>query len=240
MKALPIVRTCWRGILIPARCNRALWLVAATTVTIPWSVACRAPEPDAEKETNPSAAVIQTRMEKDRAFKFGSDSPIPQEDRSRFQSLAYYPVDRGYRFQVVLKRYPRPESVRMATNTGAQRDALRYGYFEFEIAAQHYRLQVYRTFENLDSTGSNLFIPFRDATSGNETYAAGRYLDLHENTTGEYTLDFNLSYNPYCVYSETFSCPFAPRENHLQVAIRAGEKDYVLPPGPSGSRPSAQ
>ncbi len=219
--------------------HRALWLVTATVMAVPWSAACRRPEP-AAVETNPSAAAIQTRMEKDRAFKFGSDSPIPAKDRSRFQSLKYYDVDPMYCFQVVLKRYPRPDSVRMATNTGEQRDALRYGYFEFEIAGQQYRLQVYRTFENLDSTGSSLFIPFRDATSGNETYAAGRYLDLHENTTGEYSLDFNLSYNPYCVYNETFSCPFAPRENHLQVAIRAGEKDYAPPTGPSGSRPSVQ
>jgi uncharacterized protein (DUF1684 family) len=69
-------------------------------------------------------------------------------------------------------------------------------------------------------------MPFRDATSGQETYASGRYIDLKENTSGVYDLDFNRAYNPYCAYNSTFSCPVPPAENVLKVPIRAGEKNY--------------
>ena len=72
-----------------------------------------------------------------------------------------------------------------------------------------------------------LFIPFRDLTSGQETYASGRYIDLAENTSGAYELDFNRAYNPYCAYNSAFSCPIPPAENTLALAIRAGEKKYL-------------
>jgi uncharacterized protein (DUF1684 family) len=74
---------------------------------------------------------------------------------------------------------------------------------------------------------ATLFLAFADATSANETYGAGRYLDLKKvpgATT--VTLDFNKAYNPYCAYSDKFSCPFPPKENVLKVAVRAGEKSY--------------
>ncbi len=77
--------------------------------------------------------------------------------------------------------------------------------------------------------GATLFMPFRDATSGQETYASGRYIELKENTSGIYDLDFNRAYNPYCAYNSEFSCPVPPAENILKVPIRAGEKNYNSP-----------
>jgi uncharacterized protein len=73
-----------------------------------------------------------------------------------------------------------------------------------------------------------LFLAFGDATSGNETYGAGRYLDINKVPGGAstITLDFNKAYNPYCAYDYTFSCPLPPRENLLNAAIKAGEKNY--------------
>ena len=70
------------------------------------------------------------------------------------------------------------------------------------------------------------FLPFRDATSGRETYGAGRYLDLAPPHDGKVTVDFNLAYNPYCAYSDSFSCALPPVENWLQVPIRAGEMAF--------------
>ncbi len=75
-----------------------------------------------------------------------------------------------------------------------------------------------------------LFVPFRDATSGVETYTAGRYIDLRENTSGFYDLDFNRAYNPSCAYGQDFSCPIPPEENRLAVPIRAGERKYATAP----------
>jgi uncharacterized protein (DUF1684 family) len=72
----------------------------------------------------------------------------------------------------------------------------------------------------------SLFIPFRDKTSGSETYSSGRYLDLEESGGDEYELDFNKAYNPYCAYNMSYTCPVPPRENILPVMISAGEKNY--------------
>jgi len=129
-------------------------------------------------------------------------------------------------FTVQLNRYSRPKQVKLATNTGEIRRGLRYGYFDFQVSGQTCRLQVYRL-EDASGSVPSLFIPFRDATSGVETYASGRYIDLQENTSGKYELDFNRAYNPYCAYNSEFSCPIPPVENTLGVAIRAGEKKYA-------------
>jgi hypothetical protein len=71
---------------------------------------------------------------------------------------------------------------------------------------------------------NRLFVPFTDLTSGSETYPGGRYIDLDLTKSGIYVLDFNRAYNPYCYYNKTYDCPIPPRENRLQVPIRAGEK----------------
>lgn len=74
-----------------------------------------------------------------------------------------------------------------------------------------------------------LFLPFTDATTGVETYESGRYIDLltTDIVNNTVTIDFNKAYNPYCAYvSDVYNCPIPPKENHLRVAIRAGEKMY--------------
>jgi uncharacterized protein len=184
-------------------------------------------------ENRPSStlpdSVLQERLAKDEGFKSGKDSPVPEQDKPGFRGLAYYPVNPGLRFSVRLYRHPGPKQVRLGTNTGEIRHGLRYGYFEFPVEGQTCRLQVYRLDDGFGSSAS-LFMPFRDATSGQETYASGRYIDLKENTSGVYDLDFNRAYNPYCAYNSKFSCPVPPAENILKVPIRAGEKNYN-PPG---------
>ena len=87
-------------------------------------------------------------------------------------------------------------------------------------------MQVYRLEEAFSKPA--LFIPFLDATSGVETYEGGRYIDLTENTSGMYDLDFNRAYNPYCAYNPEYSCPAPPKDNTLPTPIRAGEKKYTL------------
>jgi uncharacterized protein (DUF1684 family) len=190
-----------------------------------WAFGCKSRQAESLKPSNPT---VQSRQERDRAYKNNSQSPIPEADRAAFQGLEYFPWDAGFRFHAVLHRYPRPEKIRIATNTGEIRDGLRYGYFEFNVAGRNCRLQAYRLDENEESEKPYLFIPFKDATTGKETYSGGRYLDLPENTQGEYDLDFNEAYNPYCAYGGNFSCPVPPEENWLEVAIQAGEKNYFL------------
>lgn len=81
-------------------------------------------------------------------------------------------------------------------------------------------LTVYR-----DPEGGGLFLPFQDATSGHETYPAGRYLELPVLEDGRIRLDFNYAYHPFCAYNANYSCPMPPIENKLDVPIRAGERN---------------
>lgn len=171
-------------------------------------------------------ALARERREKDIAFRDGPGSPLPGKDKAGFRGLEYYPVDPALSFRVKLSRYPSPREVRIGTNTGEVRSGLRYGYFEFEVNGRPFRLQAYRMDEDQGGRGPSLFVPFRDATTGTETYAAGRYIELPENTTGIYELDFNRAYNPFCAYGRDYSCPVPPAENTLPLPIRAGEKRY--------------
>jgi uncharacterized protein (DUF1684 family) len=178
--------------------------------------------------------LLEERAAKDKAFKSEKDSPIPEPERAAFRELSYYRIDPALRFSLKLNRYSAPKQVRLATNTGEIRRGLRYGFFQFQVDGQTCELQVYRLDDEFGGSAS-LFVPFRDTTSGKETYAAGRYIDLKENTSGIYDVDFNRAYNPYCAYNSDYSCPVPPAENTLKVPIRAGEKNY--PRGTPSSQP---
>ena len=114
----------------------------------------------------------------------------------------------------------------MPTSTERKAIYRRYGYLEFTFEDQLYRLTVYQNVASKRKTTyeGDLFIPFRDATSSNETYGGGRYLDLKIPSSSNVIIDFNLAYNPYCAYSPRYSCPIPPEENTLPIPIRAGEK----------------
>jgi len=170
------------------------------------------------------------RREKDLFFKEDSDSPIPHKLRHTFTALAYFSVDAKYRVRAPLVRDPNPQKVVLATSTGVPREMIRVGFFEFEIDGTKQRLAAYKAVSQPGHRHEDrsLFVPFRDATSGKETYGASRYLDIEEQSSDEYLLEFNLAYNPYCAYSDDYVCPFPPRENWLSVPIRAGEKNFPL------------
>ncbi|MCD6496828.1 MAG: DUF1684 domain-containing protein [Deltaproteobacteria bacterium] len=167
------------------------------------------------------------RREKDGFLRRSPSSPIPREHGSRFKGLAYYPADIRYYFEVELHRFGRPESIEIQDTGGNLRKFLIWGEFRFEVDGRDCVLHAYKS----SPRESNFFVPFRDTTSGKETYGAGRYMDLYEErdrTNWGWVLDFNLAYNPYCAYSPHYVCPFVPPENWLDVAIRAGEKSYPL------------
>ncbi len=168
------------------------------------------------------------RKEKDYFFQTDPDSPIPPEVRGKMKGLEYFSPDPKYRLRVRLTKLPKPEPVTLATSKGIPRPMVRYGYFDFTLDGVAQRLHAYKAAPEPGHhhEESSLFVPFRDATSGKESYGAARYLDLEEDPSGEQTLDFNLAYNPYCAYSDDYVCPFPPKENWLTVPIRAGEKTF--------------
>jgi uncharacterized protein (DUF1684 family) len=168
--------------------------------------------------------VLSLRVDKDSFFTKDMDSPIPSSDRSRFKGLNYFPPDEGYRVSSKPERFDSPKHIVIATSTGTRQTYLRYGAFTFEIKGRSLKLIVYKSAE--DPYAQSLFLPFSNETSGRETYAAGRYLDLEERGGDDYELDFNTAYNPYCAYSEDYTCPIPPSKNRLSVKILAGEKNY--------------
>ncbi|HKW43730.1 MAG TPA: DUF1684 domain-containing protein [Thermoplasmata archaeon] len=170
------------------------------------------------------------RREKDYFFKSDPESPIPRALREQFHGLAYFPVDPKYRVRAKLLTDPNPQKVVLATSKGVPREMIRVGFLEFEIDGMKQRLAAYKSVPQPghQHADMSLFAPFRDATSGKETYGAARYLDIPEQKGDEYVLDFNLAYSPYCAYSEDYICPFPPRENWLSIPIRAGEKNFPL------------
>lgn len=151
---------------------------------------------------------------------FDPRSPRYADDKG-FQ---WYPVDFRYRFELPLTPAPKPEPVVILSTRGNQRHALRVGWFEFEVDGKACRLEATRLLEpGVDEGSVGIF--FRDLTSGADTYALGRYVDVEPLGDGRYRLDFNLAYNPACAVSEHYNCPIPPKANTLKVAIRAGEKD---------------
>ncbi|MBI3860232.1 MAG: DUF1684 domain-containing protein [Thaumarchaeota archaeon] len=168
-------------------------------------------------------ALTRSREQKDEFYKADHDSPIPSTERASFIGLKYFEPDPGFVFEVRLQRPQTTESVIMATSKGTRQLFNKVGYFEFTVAGQPARVQAYQSAERDDP---HLFVPFRDATSGKETYGAARYIDLNVEHDDEYLLDFNNAYNPYCAYSDDYVCPLPPHENWLSVPIRAGETNF--------------
>jgi uncharacterized protein (DUF1684 family) len=169
-------------------------------------------------------ALAQFRADKDEFFRTAPNSPIPAAERDGFSGLPYYPIDESLLFDdLTLEPYAGSEPVRfeIPTSDGRTRPAERAGVFRFPVAGTDQTLTAY-VFEGEDH--SSVFVPFVDSTSGNETYGAGRYLDIEREDDGTYSLDFNLAYHPSCVFDVRFSCPLTPAENRLPVPIRAGER----------------
>ena len=178
---------------------------------------------DAQDTETWERALVRFRQDKDEFFRGGDDSPLPLDERTAFGGLKYFEPDPSLRIEAKLHRYPEPEGVMISTSTGTRQLYNRVGYFELTVDESQVRLNAYQSAEREDRS---LFIPFRDATSGKESYGSARYMDMEVEHDEQYVVDFNFAYNPYCAYSEDYVCPLPPRENWLKVPIRAGEKKY--------------
>jgi uncharacterized protein len=139
------------------------------------------------------------------------------------KTLRYFPPDPKYKIQAILHKYDSPERVSMTTSKETSQLFHRLGYFEFSIDGKNVKLQAYKSAER---ESNELFIPFKDGTSGKESYGAARYLDIEDTADDDFVIDFNYAYNPYCAYSDDYVCPLPPKENWLDVRIPAGEMSY--------------
>ncbi len=178
--------------------------------------------------------VLGWRRMKDRYMREDPGSPLAPGLRGRFKALGYWVPDPRFRFRVALTKRTPPRKLVVMTSDGQPRDLLHVGELPFILDGRPLTLEAYahqrdRDSSDDESAGIELFIPFRDATSGKESYDSGRYLDIHVPSLDDpVDLDFNRAYNPFCAYSEHYSCPLPPRANWLAMRIEAGEKAFTL------------
>ena len=168
--------------------------------------------------------ILKEREEKD-TFMKGDESPFT-DTTEVFSGLKYFAPDLKYRITANLEEVDTKKVVVLTTSDGKEQKYLEYAYATFSMDGIDNKLLLLEIMDMGPQRGK-LFLAFADATSADETYGAGRYLDVKKVPGAtSITLDFNQAYNPYCAYSDTFSCPFPPKENILKIAIRAGEKNY--------------
>ena len=196
-------------------------LLIFTLCTVYWLIgsACSPPAPN---ESDYVEELLKDRIYKDEAFLEGEDSPVPLDRRSWMLPLRYYEPNLSYRVPAELNVSNDQPIFKIPTSTGQLRSMQRVGLLQFRLNGESRTLSAFIELPSQES--GQLFVPFRDETSSNETYPGGRYLDLKQTPTGIYDLDFNRAYNPFCYFSEEFDCPFPPPENRLTIAVRAGER----------------
>lgn len=180
-------------------------------------------------------ALARFRRARDQLFRTHPQSPLSAVGQASFRGLRYFDSDPSFRVRTRLEAIDAGDPLDI--DTGGEDGFITYrraGQLRFEVAGQPCRLTVF----SLVGYGGGLFLPFRDGTSGNETYGGGRYLfDTVKNTDGlalelhagstDVVIDFNFAYNPSCAYDPRWACPLAPRENWLSIRVAAGEKTYA-------------
>jgi uncharacterized protein (DUF1684 family) len=175
----------------------------------------------ADAGADPEGALARFRAGRDRLFAEHPDSPLPADRRPAFPGIPYWPYDPELRFEVEVSPAP-AERLTAHSNSGDPYPLDRIGRVTLPMGTLDvYWVAVY---------GGGVFLPFRDGTSGDESYGGGRYLldtvkgaDLG-GSDGRLVVDFNYAYNPSCAYDPQWSCPLAPPANRLTVPIRTGER----------------
>lgn len=191
-----------------------------------------------ESASNPEEATAGWRLERDKLFRDHPQSPIPTEERARFGGLSYYPYDPAFRMRAVVEPSPdhlaatadrEPRGLLQLPTSGDEPFSFqRIGRVNLSGPLAGASLPVFW----MEGYAGGLFVPFRDATSGTDTYGAGRYLldsvkgaDVGgDPDKSELLLDFNLAYHPSCAYDPRWNCPLAPIESRLDIPILAGER----------------
>ncbi|HXV76945.1 MAG TPA: DUF1684 domain-containing protein [Candidatus Polarisedimenticolaceae bacterium] len=174
-----------------------------------------------------------SRSDKDEFFKTDPGSPLLPAETAAFDGLDYWEPNADYYHVGRVNLYLEPQKFDVVTTSGVIRPCAKVGWVGFRQGGQDHKLQVYRLLDQAPQQGgADYFLPFMDETTGEETYPAGRYVDLVGPEGGPYVLDFNTASNPWCAYGDVdrFVCPVTPPENRLPVRIEAGERGYRQSP----------
>ncbi len=202
----------------PSTIFLSIFLLAAVALIIYSFYAGLSPE---EYKTQ----LAKEREEKDLFMRNSLESPFAKS-AEKFKGLSYFEADLSYKVNAKLVEIPSKKMLLLGTSSGEEERYLEYAFAEFELNGKQNKLLILELV-NAGATKGTLFLAFADNTSANETYGAGRYLDIKKIPGAtSIELDFNKAYNPYCAYNDNYSCPFPPKENFLDIPIYAGERKY--------------
>ncbi len=176
-----------------------------------------------DQETREYHQKIQKiREDINKGFKEDEESPFTPEEREHFTGLDFFPIDMKYRFLCEIQKHSELNSIiNLETSKGDQREYILFGKIKLIINEVQTSLNVYKVIDE-----DYYFVPFKDLTTGKESYVGGRYVTLEKGGNEEYIVDFNLAYNPSCAYSKKYSCVLVPSGNILPFPIEAGVKTY--------------
>ena len=137
--------------------------------------------------------------------------------------LRFFAFDRSARVRALLPPVVPAEPLKLGASDGGFRPAHRVGRVQVRLPGGQATLAVYRLDDLARTEADNLFLPFRDAAAGGDTYGSGRYVEVERRPGGVVEIDFNRAYNPDCAYGMAAQCPVTPVENTVSFAVRAGE-----------------
>jgi len=203
------------------RRRRLLSVIAGLVI----ATGCTSGPPPPQDDRPYDAQIASFRATKDADFRASDNafSPIPAAERAAFKGLPYYAIQPSYRVPAALHEAPSnpPVVIALPNSAHEMERKVRVGTLAFSLDGHEYALSAFA--ENAGDV-ERLWVPFRDLTSGLETYGGGRYLDLARTASGVYDLDFNRAYHPFCLFNSSYDCPYPPPESRLKVPIRAGER----------------
>ena len=162
-------------------------------------------------------------------FKDASTSPLTKKGLKKFKGLEFFPVNDKFKVLAKLIKTPDAPTFNFPTTTSRVAVYKKYGEIVFKIDESEFKLDIYKDVNPSDKYKDNLFLPFLDKTNGKTSYGGGRFIDVlttDEKANGTIEIDFNKAYNPYCAYSDRYSCPITPQNNYVDIAIEAGVKAY--------------
>ena len=151
-------------------------------------------------------------------------SPLNKEDLAQFEALPFFPISTDFIVEARFEKFKKKQVEIFQTSTARMPSYVIYGMLYFEINGQELALTLYQnpSFKKNPDLKNYLFLPFTDLTNGENTYGDGRYLDFYITEGETVILNFNKAYNPYCAYSDLYSCPVPPKNNFLDIEINAG------------------
>jgi len=170
-------------------------------------------------------SALEFQKELNRQYSDPKESPL-REKADTFKGHDFFVIDSAFIVEASFVRAVNAIPFQMKTSTNRLPVYEKYGEATFTLDGETFNLSIYQNlnFRNREGYKNHLFLPFTDLTNGNETYSGGRYIDLEIPEGNTIRIDFNKSYNPYCAYTEGYSCPIPPAENNLGYTITAGVK----------------